>query len=142
MEEAEYLAFKNNYPFVKVHGLQYELGDEVIPGIKKVSDEQFVSDMSNFEDVLFEAAQDGKKYTQFELADTVNSEYFEIESISQTLGEATVDNSGANPVVNWNMSNKYRSGTTQSLKILGTEASVSGCSRERLHGYWQLSRAK
>ena len=113
LEVAEYQNFKHNYPFVTVQGLQYEIGDTVIPQIAAVSDNQFVSDSTNFEDTLFEAAMDGYKYDQFIITDTINNEYYEIDSADANFG--TVSVSGA--TVTWDLGNQYRSGLRHKLSV-------------------------
>ena len=112
-EIAEYQDFKNRHPYAVVQGIQYELGDTVIPGIRSISDNQFVSNTDNFEDVLFEAAMDGYKYSEFRLENQINSDYYSVDSVEATMGEAEA----SGDTVLWTMDNKYRSGTKQSLTV-------------------------
>ena len=113
LERAEYQVFKNSYPFITVQGIQYELGDSVIPGLVPVSDNQFVSREANFEDVLFEASYDGYKYDEFRSEFQLNNDYYEVESATTTMG--SVD--AADGKVVWNMDGQYRSGTKQSMTV-------------------------
>lgn len=113
LEEVEYRLLKEKYPWLTVQGIQFEMGDEIIEQIKKVSDNQFASDLENVEDVVFEAALDGYKYNQFDFKTSINDDYYEIESINATMGEASVDGSN----IAWDMSGRYRSGTKQTLTV-------------------------
>ena len=117
LEETEFRTLKEKYPWLTVQGIQFEMGDEIIEPIKKVSDNQFASNLEDVEDVVFEAAMDGYKYSQFVLTDYINEEYFELESAEATYGEVEVSQDGDTPKIVWNMSNKYRSGTRQTLTL-------------------------
>ena len=113
LEEVEYRLLKEKYPWLTVQGIQFEMGDEIIEPIKKVSDNQFASDLENVEDVVFEAALDGYKYSEFDFSTIINDDYYEITSANATRGEVNID--GAN--LNWNMDSQYRSGTKQTLTV-------------------------
>ncbi len=113
LEEPEYLVLKQKYPWLAIQGIQFEMGDTVIEQIKKVSDNQFTSNIENVEDVIFEAAMDGYKYSEFVLDDYVNSDYYEVTGASATAGTVVV----AQNRVNWNMNNVWRSGTKQTLTV-------------------------
>ena len=114
LEEPEYLVLKQKYPWLTVQGIQFEMGETVINQIKKVSDNQFTSNSENVEDVIFEAAMDGYKYSEFRLNDYINDDYYEIASVSATAGNATTNQNQ----ITWNMDNVYRSGTKQTLTVM------------------------
>ena len=114
LEEPEYFVLKQKYPWLTVQGIQFEMGETVIDQIKKVSDNQFTSNSENVEDVIFEAAMDGYKYSEFRLNDYINDDYYEIASVSATAGNVTTNQNQ----VTWNMDNVYRSGTKQILTVM------------------------
>ncbi|MBR5670113.1 BspA family leucine-rich repeat surface protein [Candidatus Saccharibacteria bacterium] len=113
LQQLAYRELKQKYPFMTVQGLQFELGDEVIPEIAAVSDNQFVSYVDTVEDVLFEAVADGYKYDPFVYLEDINTNYYDIESVTASLGSATVENGR----ITWDMSELYRSGTKQTMKL-------------------------
>ncbi len=113
LEEAEYRVLKEKYPWLIVQGIQFEMGDTIIEQIKKVSDNQFASDLENVEDVVFEAALDGYKYSTFDFSTAINDDYYEIVSADATMGNVSIDGSN----IDWDMSGQYRSGTRQSLTV-------------------------
>ena len=113
LEAAEFQVLKQQYPDVVFQGIQYEIGDEIIDELTTVSTNQFSASIATIEDVLFEAVDDGEKYSQFTLTDVLESDYYEFVSASSSKG--TISTSG-NTII-WNMDGMIRSGTKQTATV-------------------------
>ena len=93
-EVAQYEYLKSQYPFITINGIQYEMGKTILEPIKKVSDYQFIADMQNLNNVLFEASITSTTYENFEITDYIDTDYFYIEdesNIKTNRGKATLD---------------------------------------------------
>ena len=105
-EVGEYNLIKQNYPYVEINGVQYEMGDVIMSSIKKISDKQYTADRSDLENVLFDASGITEEYTTFQVTDYINPEYFEIENENQiTVDQGSVeltDEDGKQKVI-WNI---------------------------------------
>ena len=131
MEVPEYQVFKQNYPFVTVQGIQYEMGNDIIPQLAAVSDNQFAANINNVEDMLFEAAMDGEKYSEFVVTDYLNSDYYEVASMTASIGTASVVEDNGQTKIVWDMSNRIRSSQTQKLTV---ELNIKQACRDREDG--------
>lgn len=101
-EIAEYNYLKNKYDYLDIVGIQYELGDEILQGLKNVTDVQYLAAMDNLIEVL--ALLYYPTYDNFTLTDYVDTNYFNLDNvykITTTYGNATIDK---NKVV-WDLSN-------------------------------------
>ena len=119
-EIPEYQAIKAMYPYMTINGIQYEMGDEILDPIKKVSDNQFIANMSTLRDVLFEASLAPYTYEDFTLTDYINDEYWDVDSIDAveaSIGETALNYNNNTPVVTWTMNNALMSGHTAQLTI-------------------------
>ena len=118
-EVGEYSIIKQNYPYVEISGVQYEMGDVIMSSIKKISDKQYTADRSDLENVLFDASGITEEYTTFQVTDYINPEYFEIENENQiTVDQGNVeltDEDGKQKVI-WNL-NGLKSGTEVELTM-------------------------
>ena len=85
---ATYHLLKEKYPYMRICGIQYEMGTDIIYDIIEISDEQWVADQSTLHNVLFEAALNPKKYEKFIVSDYINKDFFVVNSIE----DITVDN--------------------------------------------------
>ncbi len=116
-EEAQYNYLKSQYPFVKINGIQYEMGDTVLEPIKKVSDNQFLADMEILNNVLFEASVSPVTYDSFEITDYIDTNYFYVESekdIKVSQGSVIFDKT--NQKFTWNIDN-LNSGSKAKMTI-------------------------
>ena len=119
-EIAEYQALKAKYPYMTINGIQYEMGDEVLEPVKRVSDNQFIANMDSLNNVLFEASVTPYTYETFTLTDYINDEYWDVESIDKieaSIGEASLAHDGDMPVVTWTMNEVLTSGRSAQLTI-------------------------
>ena len=119
-EIPEYRVLKAKYPYMTINGIQYEMGDEVLGPIKRISDRQFIANMNSLNNVLFEASISPYIYENFTLTDYINDEYWNVDSvddIAASIGEANLTHNGAVPVVTWTMNGVLRSGRSARLII-------------------------
>ena len=118
-EEGQYSYLKKVYPYLTINGIQYEMGKEVLEPIKKVSDQQFIADMTNLNNVLFEASVAPITYDSFTITDYIDNDYFEtdgIDSIVASVGTTKLEYENGIPKVIWDIMN-LRSGSQAKLTI-------------------------
>ncbi len=104
-EVGQYKYLKDTYPFITVNGIQYEMGDTLLDPIKKVSDNQYIADMSNLHNALFDASVVPEHYEKFEITDFIDTNYFYVESpsdITVSEGKASLDKEAQ--TVKWDLS--------------------------------------
>ena len=114
-EVGEYNYLKDTYYYVTFNGIQYEMGNTILEPITKISDNQYIADMSNLNNVLFDASISPISYNNFEFTDYINTEFFNIENIDDIfskIGEYSLDDNK----VTWNIDG-LRSGTSATLTI-------------------------
>ena len=114
-EVGEYKYLKSKYSYLDINGIQYELGDTVLTGIKNITDTQYLANKENLDEFLYQASLSTATYDEFTLTDYVDSNYFNLNNVTDintTFGEATIQ---SNKVV-WNLSG-LKSGTDASLTI-------------------------
>ena len=109
----EYQIFKNLYPDVPVRAIQYDMGTTINPAIAQVSDVQYVAQIGELTDVMFNAIEDGYRYTEFTVDDFIDSDYFTFASYNSDLGTVTYDS--AIGKIHWDLSQVLRSGRHASL---------------------------
>ena len=108
---------KQQYPFVKFHGIQYEMGDTILEPLKKISDKQFIADIDTLNNVLFEASAAPVDFDNISIDDFIDTEYFYVENekdIKVDNGEVSFDSS--NQKINWSLNN-FRSSSSASMTI-------------------------
>ncbi|MBR6133990.1 VWA domain-containing protein [Candidatus Saccharibacteria bacterium] len=119
-EVAEYQRLKSLYPYLKVAGIQYEMGEDILDAITDVSDLQYIATMDSLNNVLFDAVLVPYTYSNFVLTDYIDDEFWNVESIDSvvaSIGETALSYEGTTPKVTWNISNLYRSGSIAELTI-------------------------
>ena len=114
-EVSQYKYLKSKYNYLDINGIQYELGDEVLTGIKNITDTQYLANKENLDKFLYQASLSTAIYDEFTLTDYVDTNYFNLNNVTEvttTYGEATIQN---NKVI-WDLSG-LKSGTDATLKI-------------------------
>ena len=114
-EVSQYKYLKSKYNYLDISGIQYELGDTVLAGIKNITDTQYLANKDNLNEFLYKASLTTATYDEFTLTDYVDTNYFNLNNITDintTFGEATIQN---NKVI-WNLSG-LKSGTDAILTI-------------------------
>jgi len=120
--EVSYFPYlKSQYPYITINGIQYEMGNEVLDPIKKVSDNQFIADMNTLNNVLFDASVVPKTYSKFEIIDYLNDDFFSISSVDEiktSIGNAVLKYEGDTPKIIWDLgSGIFRSGSKAIMTI-------------------------
>lgn len=116
-EEGQFNYLKRQYPKVVFNGIQYEMGKDILDPIKNISDNQFIADVGSLNNVLFEAAKSPVSYTNFEISDFVNNQYFYVDKASDiklSHGDYSFDK--ANQKVTWNIDD-LKSGIKSKMTI-------------------------
>ncbi len=109
-EVVEYEYLKNKYSYLNFTAIQYDMGEDVLDTVKNISDKQYLSNINNIKDILHRAMFGTLSYDNFKIEDTINTEYFNIDSVSND--NASISN---NKVI-WNINN-YDSGSNNKLTI-------------------------
>lgn len=112
-EIAVYKEIKQKYPFVQVNAVQYEMGKQIRPEIKNVSDNQYQADVKGLNNVLYEAGVNPVSYDHFVITDYI-SKYFkgDIKNIKASHGKITFEGNK----VTWDLGN-LRTGQKATLEI-------------------------
>ena len=114
-EVSQYKYLKSKYNYLDINGIQYELGNTVLTGIKNITDTQYLANKENLNEFLYKASLTTATYDEFTLTDYVDTNYFNLNNITDintTFGEATTQ---SNKVV-WNLSG-LKSGTDATLTM-------------------------
>ena len=114
-EVSQYKYLKSKYSYLDINGIQYELGDTVLTGIKNITDTQYLANKENLNEFLYKASLSTAIYDEFTLTDYVDTNYFNLNNVTDintTFGEATIQNNK----VTWDLSG-LKSGTDATLTI-------------------------
>ena len=113
----QYKYLKSEYTYLNINGIQYEMGNTILEGVKKISDKQFIADMNTLNNVLIDASSPRESYIDFEITDYINTEHFNIENqeaITATPGNFTLDKGTGKTT--WNLDG-LSSGTSATMTI-------------------------
>ena len=116
-EVGQYNYLKSEYPYLSINGIQYEMGDTILEGVKNISDKQYIADMNTLNNVLIEASSPRETYNNFEITDYINTEHFKIEdknAITTSTEKFTLDK--GNGKITWNLDG-LSSGTSATMTI-------------------------
>lgn len=114
-EVGEYKLLKDKYEYLSINGIQYELGDYVLDGIKNVTDIQYIASTKNLNEILYKASIAPAGYDNFVVTDYINMDYFnldDIDDITTTFGRTNIKD---NQVI-WNL-NGFKTGLDAELTI-------------------------
>ena len=114
-EVSQYKYLKSKYSYLDINGIQYELGNTVLTGIKNITDTQYLANKENLNEFLYKASLTTAIYDEFTLTDYVDTNYFNLNNVTDintTFGEATIQNDK----VTWDLSG-LKSGTDAILTI-------------------------
>lgn len=120
-EVGQYSLLKSEYPSITIQGIQYEIGEEVLDPIKKISDNQFIAHMDSLHNVMLDCSVATVPYENFVLTDFIDDEYFSIGTVSDikaTVGDVKLEYEGNTPKVIWSISHlKSGKGATLTIDI-------------------------
>lgn len=116
-EIEQYNYLKSQYPRLKLNALQYEMGRGVLDTTRNVSDEQFVANMDNLGDVLFDATVLPIVYDNFKITDYIDTNNFSLADegdVTVTRGNVKFDKE--NQKVDWIIKD-YKSGSKAAMSL-------------------------
>ena len=102
-EIGQYKYLKSKYNYLDINGIQYELGDKVLDGIKNITDTQYIANMESLNEFLYQASITSANYDNLILTDYVDTNYFNLNNVTNvntTIGKVTIID---NRVI-WNLS--------------------------------------
>ena len=112
-EVAQYNYLKNKYENVTITGIQYEMGKTVLTPLKKISDNQYISDMDNIHNVLFDSIKKHALYEQFTIKDIINNDIISnIHNIRNNKGTFSINRDE----IIWNL-NEMQSGDLEPAQL-------------------------
>lgn len=76
---AQYQYLKQEYPYITINAIQYEMGNAILNPIKEISDKQFLADMDTLNNVLFDASIVPITYENYQIIDYIENDYFDLE---------------------------------------------------------------
>ncbi len=116
-EVGQYGYLKNQYPYININGIQYEMGNSILEPIKKISDNQYFADMSSLKNILFEASTTAITYDNFEITDYIDTNYFYVDDINAiTVNRGKIEFDKENQKVIWNLAH-LKTGATAKMTI-------------------------
>ncbi len=112
----QYKVLKDTYPNLTINMIQYNLGDDYIESIRKVSDNQIIANENTFSKSLYIAAENPEHYEIFELEDYLSTDGFAISKIKIPFGTANYDKESRK--INWNFdTNDIRTGINAKMVV-------------------------
>ena len=105
-EVAQYNYLKSVYSYLTINGIQYEMGEAPLTGIKNVTDNQYIASIDTLNKFLYRAATSPDSYDTFELTDYIYSDYFnisDVSSITASMGNVSLEDENGTPKVIWNL---------------------------------------
>ena len=114
-EVGEYKLLKDKYDYLSINGIQYELGEKILEGIKNITDIQFIASTKTLNEFLYKASISPASYDNFVLTDYVDADNFnlkDVSNISTTFGSASIED---NQVI-WNLDG-FKTGLYAELTI-------------------------
>jgi len=115
-----YTILKEKYPYMKIDGIQYEMGSTIVEELKQISDSQWASDGYSLNNVLFDIAVSPIPYEKFIVTDYIH-ENFKVDSekdIKVTKGEVSLEEENGIQKIVWNLGKEtYRTGRDAKMEI-------------------------
>jgi len=118
--EGQYKYLKSQYPYLQINAVQYEMGENVINELKKISDRQFVAHMDTLSNVLFDASISPVLFEQIEIVDYINLDYFNVKSINDihaSVGTVELKDGDSGQQIVWKF-DKLMTGVNANLEIV------------------------
>ncbi len=110
--KGSYEIVKDNHPGLVIKGIQYNVGNEVISELEKVTDDQWISSLSSLKENLIEATLEPQKI-DLELTEQI-TKFFNVIEINSNKGLVSQDENK----IYWNISkNKFATGSTATLNV-------------------------
>ena len=114
-EVGEYKLLKEKYDYLSINGIQYELGDTILTGIKNITDNQFIANTKNLKRFLYKAVVGTENYEKLVLTDYVDTNYFNLDNITDITTSSGAASIKEDKVI-WNLDG-LKSGVEAELTI-------------------------
>ena len=115
-----YEVLKDKYPYMRINGVQYELGETIIKEIKEISDEQWNANQKTLNNILFEAAVSPLRYEKYIVSDYI-SEDFKVNSVSDievSMGKVELTEENNVQKITWDLGKRaYATGSNAKMTI-------------------------
>lgn len=115
-----YEVLKDKYPYMRINGVQYELGENIIKEIKEISDEQWNANQKTLNNILFEAAVSPLRYEKYIVSDYI-SEDFKVNSVSDievSMGKVELTEENNVQKITWDLGKRaYATGSNAKMTI-------------------------
>lgn len=115
-----YEVLKDKYPYMRINGVQYELGENIIKEIKEISDEQWNANQKTLNNILFEAAVSPLRYEKYIVSDYI-SEDFKVNSVSDievSMGKVELTEENNLQKITWDLGKRaYATGSNAKMTI-------------------------
>lgn len=115
-----YEVLKDKYPYMRINGVQYELGENIIKEIKEISDEQWNANQKTLNNILFEAAVSPLRYEKYIVSDYI-SEEFKVNSVSDievSMGKVELTEENNLQKITWDLGKRaYATGSNAKMTI-------------------------
>ena len=115
---AQYQYLKQEYPYITINAIQYEMGNAILNPIKEISDKQFLADMDTLNNVLFDASIVPITYENYQIIDYIENDYFDLEDkndITASQGKVELEEVGKQKIT-WTI-DKLNSGGKANLSM-------------------------
>lgn len=105
-EESYFKYLKKEYPYLVVNGIQFEMGQNTLSPLRKITDRQIVANSNNLNQKLIEASTIRVAYSEFNITDYIDSTYFNINSMNDIkANQGRISYKKENQTVIWDLSN-------------------------------------
>ena len=104
---------REKYPYIKINSIQYNYSARSIEELNNISDTVYLAGAYDLKNVLLTSGLNLDIYKTFEINDYIDDTYFDIKSVSTTIGKV---NSKDNKIT-WNL-NELPSGSTGKVEVL------------------------
>lgn len=115
-----YEVLKDKYPYMRINGVQYELGETIIKEIKEISDEQWNANKKTLNNILFEASVSPLRYEKYIVSDYI-SEDFKVNSVSDievSMGKVELTEENNLQKIIWDLGKRaYTTGSNAKMTI-------------------------
>lgn len=116
-----YEVLKDKYPYMKINGVQYEMGKNVVKEIDDITDSVFLANQTTLYNTLLSASVLIVPYEKFVVTDYVDNSYFSVNSIddiSVSVGNVSLTSVDGTQNIIWDLGdNSFRIGSNAKMVV-------------------------